>query len=150
MNNITSINLEDLQRIFFPHFLEIQIARRKEAIVLFGEKKFHEIYKNYIHYLVRESKTIPLSDDNDIDSVIDELKDIKNDLPDNSSNVILLPYTHGGLYISYIVNSIEEESVCTSLANHLARDAAWKMKYQLTGKDGQAALKLYNKLIEKN
>ena len=139
--------------MFYKHYLKKEIIKRNLAIKLFNDYKYDKLHKNYIHYLKTEANFIDI-ESTDIDSVISQLTELKNNLPKNTTNIFLdteynEEYCTSSFYVSYTEYTIEDETKCEGLALCWARDDEFKRKYQPEGKDGKRAIALYNLLKNK-
>jgi hypothetical protein len=143
--DVTTLELHELQKVFYTYFLEIQINRRQEALKLFEEKKFNEIRTKYPNYYVSNLFHIDF-DTTDLQKTIDKLIEIKEILPENVDH-IKVGSTDDGLRVSYFEVAVDVSKKCEKVAQTHASNLAWQLKYQPNGKQGKEALILYEKLI---
>jgi hypothetical protein len=154
--DIQNTPYKEIAELFHPYFLRVQREIRDEAIQLLKDREFGKLRGvEYTHYLIinRHKKELKSSD---LPSVIKELTQFKVgkncETPYLSTTII---EDEGSVFSQQEVNiiirwneiSIEPDLKCSLMARYAAENAAWKLKHQPDGKDGKAALKLLNELL---
>jgi hypothetical protein len=136
-------------KILYDYFLGVQKNYREETIQLLKDKKFSELGHSR-QYIIRNPIRIDLEGE-DMEGIMRQLQSIKNNAAENHSNFRVLSGINWDsdeeeLYVMYFEFLVADESKCESLANHYAKNAIWKVKYQSEGKDAKATIALLNKL----
>ncbi len=135
--------------VLYKYYVDIEIKRRQEAVILLEKKEFSKLRNNYIHYLITKSG-FKILGSNKLADVIEALACIHDSLPVNSDYHHVYSFYNEdseekGLGVEWKEYSIETEGKCGRLAMHWAKDGAFKIEHQPNGKDAKGAIEIYEK-----
>jgi hypothetical protein len=139
--------------VFFIHFLEVETTRRAKAMDLLLQGKGKAAWVKYSHY-VRAIQSCAEIQQGSLVEFLSSLKGAEASIPEEAGNVRIHAenvedyWSDPKIELTWRTYEVEGIQKCKAIAKGIAKDYAWKLKHQPNGKDGRAAIELYEKLIK--